>query len=796
MAIVSRRLPSSGNNIAPPKLRSEHGFTLVRVTSVILDDTHPAWETLGGWDSLGTIFYVDPNTTYSSFVSGLEYEILPHARPLNANQRNYPLIGELVLLLSNLVSKNVLNPVANKNQEGIAYYMSSVNIWNHPHHNALPQNFKVDELEGAPTIKGFEQTENGIILRKKTESDLDVPLGNNFIEKINIKPLLPYEGDMILEGRFGNSIRFGATTAYDDANPNNKQNLWSNNSAGGKSTINPNKEGVVGDPIVIIRNGQDSDLEEGWIPTLEDINKDDSSIYMTSNQVLSTLKVATSTKGSPDKTKQNSYYQNVDENGNVVQDEFEIKSDIDSNSALVFLPTTSPMIGPQPQNEDDSYVAEPLSQFESTELLEVSESIYEEEGLSFYDELKKTGMTDDDFESYEASFGNTFVSGEYEGTTDEGGEGNAGEYSSDSSVEGAATGWLYLKYLEELGGGPYPGGGKKLIFQFLGFYGEKHRLKGFDRVRNQSWYQSAVGFFWGEEDEEKLKAELDAKQNPTDYANHFILPGIKGSITRVMRPKPWSSFKNNYDTYISHKGRRGGTEPIGVQRKGFGPVASNKTLLCIHVTAGSRGRSMMDVSYGHIVPDTSATKNDRVGYHMIILEDGQITKFYDDKEHAYGVISRAGGKSKGRDVPHVDGIEKGVLYNDVMISINLVGSNKWTKNYVPTRAQQWTLNKIVKHYMNDRYPSMKVCGHNQVIPIGQGKSCPGFDVRAYAKELGLQPNQIVQQEPKCFDRKDGSARKYKVENLEVYRERGIAIAQEKGEDFLATLTRKDSTTST
>ena len=58
--------------------------------------------------------------------------------------------------------------------------------------------------------------------------------------------------------------------------------------------------------------------------------------------------------------------------------------------------------------------------------------------------------------------------------------------------------------------------------------------------------------------------------------------------------------------------------------------------------------------------------------------------------------------------------------------------------------------------MNVRYPNgtIKICGHNQVIPIGQGKSCPGFDVREYAKALGLQPNQIVQDEPKCFNKLD------------------------------------------
>jgi hypothetical protein len=42
--------------------------------------------------------------------------------------------------------------------------------------------------------------------------------------------------------------------------------------------------GENGDPITIIRNGQGNQTDEGWIPTVEDINNDDTSIYLTSTQ--------------------------------------------------------------------------------------------------------------------------------------------------------------------------------------------------------------------------------------------------------------------------------------------------------------------------------------------------------------------------------------------------------------------------------------------------------------------------------------------------------------------------------
>jgi hypothetical protein len=96
---------------------------------------------------------------------------------------------------------------------------------------------------------------------------LTFPLGPNFPEKNNIKTLRQFTGDVTIEGRWGNSIRFGSTTAV-----NGFENYWS-------------ATGSVGSPITIIRNGQGrQDNEIPWFPTVEDINRDPSSIYLTAGQ--------------------------------------------------------------------------------------------------------------------------------------------------------------------------------------------------------------------------------------------------------------------------------------------------------------------------------------------------------------------------------------------------------------------------------------------------------------------------------------------------------------------------------
>ena len=92
-------------------------------------------------------------------------------------------------------------------------------------------------------------------------------LGKYFDFLDTIRPLKTYEGDTLLEGRFGNSIRFGSTL------PNNLDNPWSD-------------VGNIGDPITIIRNGQTFTPESPNNHLLEDINEDPSSVYLCSNQQL------------------------------------------------------------------------------------------------------------------------------------------------------------------------------------------------------------------------------------------------------------------------------------------------------------------------------------------------------------------------------------------------------------------------------------------------------------------------------------------------------------------------------
>jgi hypothetical protein len=218
-----------------------------RVTSIVLDETdYDKFLQYGEWNGLGTIEYTSVNNPKTG---------LGVAKPLFPNIKNYPLINEIVYIIS-LPNTNI----GTNSTSTSAYYINIIGLWNHPHHNAYP----VNAINPSPEQqKDYEQVGEGSV-RRVTDKSTEINLGDTFKERTNIHPLLPFEGDIIYEGRWGNGVRFGSTVK-------NKPNNWS-------------ETGTDGDPITIIRNGQGKQDEQGWIPVTENINNDDSSVYITSTQ--------------------------------------------------------------------------------------------------------------------------------------------------------------------------------------------------------------------------------------------------------------------------------------------------------------------------------------------------------------------------------------------------------------------------------------------------------------------------------------------------------------------------------
>lgn len=155
------QLAPSAINVTPSRARIP-----VRVVDVILTTTHPLYEDS---NDIGAIKYRQLNRDYDEE----SIENLPTAWPIEGTYRKYPLKNEIVYI------ETAPGP---DNQTGTkTYYSQLINIWNNPHHNAFPDlNLYDGELD----------------------------LGENFIEESFIIPRTPRDGDIVIEGRRGQSIRF------------------------------------------------------------------------------------------------------------------------------------------------------------------------------------------------------------------------------------------------------------------------------------------------------------------------------------------------------------------------------------------------------------------------------------------------------------------------------------------------------------------------------------------------------------------------------------------------------------
>ena len=270
-----------------------------RVKDIILNSEHPRFNEFEG--DIGLVFWDDIATpSRGDLTTGYAYPLFP-------NQKQYPLLNEIVAIikLPSFLTGDEYPTTVTEN-----YYFSPTNVWGEVNHNAIPLPIPQPQNQA----RSYQQTQAGAVSTVSNESD-SVKLGDTFIEKDNIRGLQPYEGDHILEGRWGNSIRFGSTV---------KNGFPSNNWSEGDNNFE-------GDPLTIIRNGQ-SFPQGDFDPILEKIQTDPSSIYLTSTQKLNFL---------PSSDLKNSFSPEDQEITPVITNQYEGNSQIVLNSGRLVLNSNS-----------------------------------------------------------------------------------------------------------------------------------------------------------------------------------------------------------------------------------------------------------------------------------------------------------------------------------------------------------------------------------------------------------------------------------------------------------------------
>jgi hypothetical protein len=205
-----------------------------RVYGIVTTENTPTkamFDKVGGFNAIGTIFYRDYNESIGT-IGRIDDAFLNEckiAKPLSSQIANYPVLGELINII------DLPSPATQISPSATSPYYTLINLWNSVQQNAQPAN----------------DTAN---------------LGITFVENSDIRSLLPFEGDYIVQGRQGGSIRFSSTTKL-----HSDSNEWS--SIGNEDS-----------PITIITNGLKFDPKKSYY--VEQINKDDSSLYLTSTQQL------------------------------------------------------------------------------------------------------------------------------------------------------------------------------------------------------------------------------------------------------------------------------------------------------------------------------------------------------------------------------------------------------------------------------------------------------------------------------------------------------------------------------
>ena len=196
----------------------------VRVVDIILDDTHEEWEKYGQMEALGAIKF----RVIGEYQDESDPTLLDVAYPISTNIKNFPLLNEIVLL----TSAPALDRDGSNVNNTRPYYTTIVNIWNNPHVNSFPD-----------TEQGLED------------------LGYNFEDKSNVGPLQPFQGDLIIEGRQGQTVRFTGVDHDKMFVKNNDQKA-----------------------ITIISNGKVGASPDATV--VENIDDDPASIYMVEDHIV------------------------------------------------------------------------------------------------------------------------------------------------------------------------------------------------------------------------------------------------------------------------------------------------------------------------------------------------------------------------------------------------------------------------------------------------------------------------------------------------------------------------------
>jgi hypothetical protein len=188
-------------------------------------------------------------------------EQLYWAYPMHANVSQYPLIGELVYVFKAL---------------NRWYYLAKFNVSNRVTAQDLPE--LLTETDVSKDVSSRAKDYNRVVAPRKQNTQ-KTGLGHYFVDKPDVYRLKHFEGDIVFEGRSGQSVRFGTARKIGQTTANSQSKITPFKST--DEDQSPNLLMRVG-PYT----GAQRTVDTTFGQVLEDINRDASSIWMVSDQIV------------------------------------------------------------------------------------------------------------------------------------------------------------------------------------------------------------------------------------------------------------------------------------------------------------------------------------------------------------------------------------------------------------------------------------------------------------------------------------------------------------------------------
>jgi hypothetical protein len=221
------------------------------VEDVILNESHPRYSSDGSNVGMILVRFIPGDR-------GVPKDKLNWAAPIDSSIREYPLRNELVLVFYSL---------------GRLFYTRRINSTNKVTESSWPglsERFSPQVEAGNKSEAAQIAAQGGTPYRPWGMKE-QYTLGSEFSENPAVRMVRPNEGDLIIQGRFGNTVRFGSSLFSNPNSPLPQPNIiLSVGQVPNKITsinvnANPDAAPLSGGPYGL---------------TYEDINKDKSSIWM------------------------------------------------------------------------------------------------------------------------------------------------------------------------------------------------------------------------------------------------------------------------------------------------------------------------------------------------------------------------------------------------------------------------------------------------------------------------------------------------------------------------------------